>query len=64
VTEEGKTAPQLSNKKWVMTPSLIVHKTAYFCKNHKLARDNGFSCISFYWSEVKLFYSNIFEIST
>jgi len=62
--EEGKTVPQLSDKKWIMTLSFIVDKTAYFCKNHNLARDNGFSYISFYWSEAKMFYSSIFEIST
>jgi hypothetical protein len=64
MTEEGKTVPQLSDKKWVMNLSFILDKTAYFCKNHKLARDNDFSYISFYWSEAKIFHSSISEIRT
>jgi hypothetical protein len=47
VTEKDKTVPQLSDKQWVINLSFIVDKTVYFCKNHKLARDNDFSYISF-----------------
>lgn len=64
MTEEGKTVPQLCDKKWVMNLSFIVNKTSYFCKNQKLVRENGFSYISFYWSEAKIFHISIYEIST
>jgi hypothetical protein len=30
VTEEGKTVPQLSDNKWVMTPSFIMNKNDLF----------------------------------
>jgi hypothetical protein len=64
VTEEGKTLPQLSDEKWVMTLSFILDKTAYFCKIHKLARDNDFADISLYRSQEKTFYSRISMCTT